>query len=466
MVFSIIGLYTVHAGSKKFDRNYLVKLFLWSYSLRVLMAIVLYLLLFTFRGEPFLGGGDGFDYYVVGRWLGKSWAGCGFYVMEKSCQPAYYYVVAFFYYISHYLGGGHQLVPIFFNCMLGALIPVYVYKIAFRLYDHKIARTSALLTAFFPHFVTYSAVLLKDIIIVLLITMSIWHLIEFQVNRRFSSLIMLILSLSPLPYFRMNILWVLFLYIALHFLFSSIFSRKGNVSIMIAGILVICIIGILFSNLHRKEIFRFGGFMEQERLEYMVDYQRALEFRKMSKESLAGESLGAKFLYETSLPMQVFLRPLFLLINPFPPWGPLLRETSTNEWNSKVYLPGGLVWYVLIPLWAIGLFYSIRKKRLSAFPIYGANIIIFFIVAYWNMSIRHRLMCMSTAMILAAVGIHHRPSYRTLITSYIVFYSCLINAYLYLKYLKHTISLPYLVFMGGMIILILSYGKLKRRVTF
>lgn len=466
IIFSIIGINIVRGGSKEFNRNYLVKLFLWGYSLRVFIAIVLYVLLLTFRGEPFLGGGDDFFYYVVGRSLGESWAVSGFHGMERNVQPAYYYVVAFFYYISQYLGGGHQLVPIFFNCFLGALIPVYIYKIAFRVYDHKIARTSALLTVFFPHFVTYSAVLLKDIIIVFLITLSIWYLIEFKLNKKVSNIIMFCLSISPLPYFRMYVLWLMFGYVTLSFLLTLVFSRKGRFSLMIVGVLIILTMGVHFSNLYRQGTFMFGGFMNQERLEYIIESQRERMSHKLFKRSFGGESLGTKFLYETSLPIQLFLRPVFLSINPFPPWGALLRKTPTNEWNGKVNIVGGLVWYFLMPLWALGLFYSIRDKTVSAFPVYAINLLFFLMIAYYNMSVRHRLMCMPTAMILVAVGIHCRPAYLkglTFINIYILIYSCLITAYLYLKYFKDIISPVTLVSLAGMIILILSYTKLKRR---
>jgi len=461
--FSIIGMGIVRAASKGFNRDYLVKLFLWGYSLRILITITLYLLLITFRGEPFLGGGDDFFYNKIGEILSEIWVSSGFYSLGqlpelayRSFDPGYFYVNAFFRYISNYIGGGHLAVPILFNCLIGALIPIYVYKIAFRVYNEKIANISALFAAFFPTMVLYSSVLLKDTIIIFLITLIAWYTVNFHLGKNKYSLVMLALLAVPIAYLRGNIFLPLSLFVALCVLLSSISSRNGKITRVPAAISIIAM-GIVFFSYQAEQIeggkvtFRVSQSLEKSKnfLEFMKQKASTLE-----KEPMLGGKSITSLIYNSPWPLSPLLRPLSLLIMPFPPWGPVAKTALSGSWIPIIEFPG-LVWYILMPLWAFGLIYSIREKRLASFFVYGLNILCFSMVGYVEIGVRHRLMGMPLALILAAVGITYGPAFRRLVPLYVVFYSLLVLIYLFLKY-EDTLPLQFLS-KTGIIILITAY---------
>jgi len=473
--FSIIGISIVQVASKGFNKNYLMKVFLWGYSLRVLTAIGLYLFLVTFRGEPFLGGGDDYNYNIVGNRVGEFWAHYGLCSLEATslrrttlawiANPGYFYVVAFFYYISHYLGGGHLLVPIFLNCLLGGLIPIFVYKVTLRVYgNQEMSKISALLAAFLPNMVLFSSVLLKDMIIVFLITLIIWYIIKFYLDGGVYSLIMLFLSAVPLIYFRKLVLFVLFISIGLFFLWTSFFSKKKKVTRVPVAIFTIIGIGLLFSLYPKQNLYEqspsFVGFISPEIIKSRVFFniQRAINL----PESLGGESL-TKIAYTSPWYLELLLRPLALLIVPFPPWR-LLFDRPLPDSANIVYFPGTLVWYILMPLFVFGIIHSvrfiIREKSPPASFICGLTLILFFAIASYEITLRYRLMCMPSAIILIAMEISHHLRPKDLVPFYVTFYSLLTTTYIFLKY-KNVFPIQFL-FMVGSIFLITAYFMWKR----
>ncbi len=151
----------------------------WAFVVRVIVALTLHYAGLSTRLAP-----DEDTYFQIGRALAFYWSGDAFTAPGRlsSDEPfAYFYLNAF----SYWLFG--SIVPLkIVNAFLGALVCHYAYAIAEALYGPKVGRRTALLVAFFPSLVLWSALNIRDVWILFLLVFLSWK--SYQVVVGYSSL--------------------------------------------------------------------------------------------------------------------------------------------------------------------------------------------------------------------------------------------------------------------------------------
>jgi hypothetical protein len=161
------------------DRRWLRTLVWWAFVARAVVALALHYAGLSSRLAP-----DEETYFQIGRALAMYWSGEAFSAPGRlsTDEPfAYFYLNA----ISYTLFG--TIVPLkIANALLGALVCRYAYSLADALYGPKVARRTALLVAFLPSLVLWSALNIRDVWILFLLVFLSWK--SYQMVTGYSSL--------------------------------------------------------------------------------------------------------------------------------------------------------------------------------------------------------------------------------------------------------------------------------------
>jgi hypothetical protein len=177
-------------------RAELRKLFQRGLLLRMAVAVALY-----FFTDELLFAPDQNTYRLVGEALARYWAG-DILVYPSQLLAAgpkgYFYIVAVFYWV----GTGVLAVQLF-NCVLGALTILIVFDLARRMTGNvAIALRSAMLVAYFPSLILWSALNIRDAWIIMLIALICRQALVLQEKVSLTSLGLLAGAIWGLIQFR------------------------------------------------------------------------------------------------------------------------------------------------------------------------------------------------------------------------------------------------------------------------
>jgi hypothetical protein len=83
-------------------------------------------------------------------------------------------------FVYHHLGANPVFIQLI-NITLGALTPIVVFHLVLRVYrSERLARVVAILTAFFPSFVYWSSLMLKDPLAIFSVTLLAWSVVRLR----------------------------------------------------------------------------------------------------------------------------------------------------------------------------------------------------------------------------------------------------------------------------------------------
>ena len=379
IIFYLFGIaFIIFKKNKSIDKWHMNYIFNYGFIIRVISAIIIYYVLIQLRGVPFRGGGDAEGYERWGRLLSERWNAGQYIIPKMGANKGYFITSGIIHYTAQLIGRYHVLLPRFFNCFIGALIPVYVYKIAFRIYNENIAKTSAWISVFFPNFILYSSVQLKDIIIVFLFVVIIFKMLEYFYTDKLINILIIGAAVFILYYFReiFSIL-IIFVLVCTFFIYTFGKSDAGfnrglyNKVVILTGTVALFIfiyfIGLEFG------IVKFRSLAISAR----IDRYRYHSFGSF----IGGEEYSESLALSLYSNMQGILRLIvftgLLLIKPFPPWWALLN----NQPLKIFYFINGMFWISILPFVIIGFITSIRKKFVESFPIYLIFIVVLIVVA-------------------------------------------------------------------------------------
>ncbi len=336
----------------KDDRKFLLRLFFAALLARVFVGTMIY----VFHLQEFFGG-DAFTYDFFGYALLRTWGGEKYYQSlvdlftgsGTSSGWGMIYMVAAIYKVI----GRNMLAIQYVNSVLGAATAPLAYLIAMEIFPNKrVARTCALLSAFFPSMVLWSAQGLKDGPIVFLLAVSM--LATLKLGERFSVkyLAALALALCSLLTLRFYVFYIVVIAVTAAFvlgrrpLSAQSFARQFIIMITIG--LVLAYFGV--SRYASAQFETFGSL-------------RQLQIMRLDAAQSAQSGFGADV--DVSTPGGVLSAiPLgfsYLLFAPFPWQFGSLRQLIT--------LPEMIVWWCCIPLLVLGLWFTIRHRVRQVAPI-------------------------------------------------------------------------------------------------
>ena len=246
------------------------------------------------------------------------------------------------------------------NITLGALTPVVVYHLVARVYENeRCARWTALMTAFFPSFIYWSCLMLKDPLSIFAVSLLVLGLVSLR--RKFDVKWLFAIAFSLLVF--IGIREYLF-FVAIFFILMSLFpvegKRTGTILVKLAFILV------LLGAATWAAGFGFLG-MDYIQNSHYFD----LEYINASRVNIGDHGSGAMFANpEEALwgkDLASTLRAAgaaiyFSLVS--------LDLTELDSLRQLMALPEVLLTVFLLPSLFRGMLYSWRKYRQAAMPLF------------------------------------------------------------------------------------------------
>jgi 4-amino-4-deoxy-L-arabinose transferase-like glycosyltransferase len=364
---------TVSRGAS--DHVFLIWLYLGTVAIRLLVGFTI----MATGNVPYFGG-DHQTYDYFGWGLAEAWAGnlqSTRWLYQRTSlagQNGMFYWVGAIY----YLFGHSEYIAVLIQVSIISLTPLFVYGITQTIFgSRQAARIASALTAFLPSMVIWSCVLLKDPIVLLLITMTVFYTLKLQkeVKIRYiwpTSLAMLLVF--PIR----GYVFYFVLTSVLGSLLMARFGRKASSAkyfIRLAGIAAI----IIF-------LFMLGF----DRIAAQQIDTKLLERIQMSRLDLARNAQSG---FDTSADVSTIGGALaflpkgiaYLLFAPFP-W-----QVSGG---SRMYLamPEVLLWYLAFPFCLAGIFYTVRRHFREALVVFVfvIQLTVFYSIFIGNVGTAHR----------------------------------------------------------------------------
>ena len=302
-------------------------------------------------------GAAALTYDFFGDALLRSWAGDKYYQTMvdmftgggRSSGWGMIYMVAAIYKVI----GRNMLAIQYVNSVLGAATVPVAYLIAMEIFPNKrMARTCALLSAFFPSMVLWSAQGLKDGPIVFLLTISM--LATLKLGERLSAKYMVALGLAlfSLITLRFYIFYIVIVAVTAAFILGR---RPLSAKSFARQFIIIITIGLVlgYFGVSRYASAQFETFGSLRQLQVMrQDAARSAQsgFGEDVDVSTPGGVLSA-------IPLGFS----YLLFAPFP-W-------QFGSPRQLITLPEMIVWWCCIPFLVLGLWFTIKHRVRQVAPI-------------------------------------------------------------------------------------------------
>ncbi len=336
----------------KDDRKFLIRLFFSAFLIRVLIGTCIY----VFHWQDFFGG-DAVTYDFLGYALLNVWHGNLEFqrVVEvfsaggsSSGWGMLYYVAAIYKVV-----GRNMLATQYVNCVIGGATAPVAYMISMEIFPTKrVARVSALMTAFFPSLVLWSCQGLKDGPIVFLLALSM--LATLKLGDRFSLkyLTALALALCCLITLRFYVFYIVVIAVTAAFVLGR---RRLTAQSFARQLIVMIAIGaaLAYFGVSRYTTQQLEEYASPEQLQRMrLDASQSAQsgFGKDVDVSTTAGALSA-------IPIGM----TYLMLAPFPWQLASLRQMIT--------LPEMVVWWLSLPLLVLGAWFTIKHRLREIAPI-------------------------------------------------------------------------------------------------
>lgn len=333
------------------DKDVLTTLFLAALVIR--LAFGLFVHVYDLRD---FFGGDALTYDFNGGRILDVWQGLAD-VSDMRYQRAVYtgspgwgmnYLVAIIYMVV----GKNILAAQSFCAIVGAATPPMVYFCAKKIFvSRNVAKTAAIAVAFFPSFIIWSSQLLKDGLIIFLLVVAITMVLQLQEKFGYAAVAVLVFSLFGIISLRFYIFYMVATAVAGSFLLGL--SNTSASILRGAAILVVIGLSLTYLGGIRDASVAFDSFGDLDRL------QNSRLDQSQSGESGFGEDTDVSTVEGAISAIPVGFA--YLMFAPFPWQAASLRQAIT--------LPEVLLWWAMMPLMISGIWYAVRNRLRSAFPI-------------------------------------------------------------------------------------------------
>lgn len=334
------------------EKDFITMVFLVGLALRLGFGIMVQI----FDIRDFFGG-DALSYDRSGAALVDVWLGhaektlAAIYLNEDPSSGAGWgmnYFTGFIYLVL----GRNIFAAQSFCAVIGAATAPMVFFCAQKIFGNlRVAKMSALFIALFPSFIIWSSQLLKDGLIIFLLVTAITMVLQLQKKFNYGALAVLVFSLFGILSLRFYIFYMVAVAVVGSFVVGlsttnkSLFARTA--------ILLVMAVALLYLGVGRSatiEINTFGNLRRVQTSRADLVKSAGSGFGKDVDVSTTSGALSA-------IPLGF----AYLMFAPFPWQAGNLRQAIT--------IPEVLFWWAMIPFLIVGLWYAIRHRLRSAFPI-------------------------------------------------------------------------------------------------
>lgn len=389
----------INVSESKFEKQIIFH----SLMIRILVASILSLIFYLISGS--LHDVEAIDskvYYEIASFMADRLRNEGVYdtsrLFTSFDDNGYIHIMM----LIHLIGGNSILFFRLFQCIIGSITVLFIYRITKMVFkNEKAARISAILAIPFPHAVEYSAVLLKETILVFAVIVSIYSFLEIFKNG-FKIKFIVLITAGLVLCASMRFVYLLIL-LPSFIVFVLINIRGGRlrivrmvVSIATVGIILYIIIGKIG---YKEQVMQKGT----EYVNYVGESSSGLTKKRSS---IGGNSLTQNDVYRFSLKFGGTA--LFIPLSMSFPFPTLLKTNIVYfDQTMKWYFVGGiLLWNFLSYFSLVGIITSVKKH-------FKESVLLLFIVimmvvvllkGFVITSDRHNLVKESLLLIFAGVG--------------------------------------------------------------
>jgi 4-amino-4-deoxy-L-arabinose transferase-like glycosyltransferase len=300
------------------------------------------------------------------------------------------------------LFGHYHIMVSIFNTLAAVILALLMFHIGLSLFqDKKVAYYCLLFNLFYPHYISQSYYVLKDILLLFLTVLFCWLVVRVSKNRNRLLDYLWLLMIAGWLYFMRSPMAITLLVIAgLHLVVGTGFKERRRLKTLL--LLLICLGAIL--SLGKLQPEGRSGF---ERIE---DFTTESYRRIATPHYLIGAKGPKEILFRSikNLPsaLKDFIQGIILIY-----WGPtyFYQRSGANlfyAYGKFVFWEnlGAIMRLFLMPMVIFGFFYSLRRKTTEAFLFYGFTVIWTFALIYTGSVERWAMDVMPFTLMFGAVG--------------------------------------------------------------
>jgi hypothetical protein len=311
----------------------------------------------------------------VGQPFAYKWAG--------STQVGYFALVGSMYAAF----GEYPVLPILLNCVVGGLCAYPAYLLTSRLAGRRAGRVAAFLVTFFPSLVLWSALLVRDALVLFLLLWIVCIAQSLLARFRLRTALRLVVCLLLLATLRSYLLAVMGAALVVALLAASV-RRPGRAlaTALVCGAAVVLVV---------KSSGLGTDYLGDASLRSLALQRQYNAMTGDGAIALEGHDLSTPLGALSYLPMGL----AYFLLSPFP-WQLAGRQVYA--------VPEMLLWYSCIPLVVVGAAYALRRRRRQALAPFVAGLLItvLYSLVEGNVGIifRHRAQALVLLLPFAAAG--------------------------------------------------------------
>ena len=342
---ALISIFLINKSFKGEERRFLRRLFIIALMLRVLLAAVTYI----FGLEMFFGGDsltyDNAGYALYNLWFGYTERINQYYLNYATRASGSGWGMAYIVAAIYSLVGRNPFAVQLFNSVLGAATSCLIYICAKRIFNNsRTAKISAILVAVFPSLILWSSQGIKDGIICFLLVLAVNSLFSLQKKFSYSNVIVLLLSLIGIYTLRFYIFFAFEVAI-----FGSLFLNTQKSAVNLArqvAVLIIITLGLTYLGVLRNAQSNIEVYGNLQTLQYSR--------QDMAKSAESGFGQDIDISTPTGAIQALPIGLAYLMLAPFP-W-------QVTNLRQAITLPELMIWWLLIPFLAVGIWYAIKNK--------------------------------------------------------------------------------------------------------
>lgn len=241
-----------------------------------------------------------------------------------------------------------QTFAVVFGAATAPLVHICTEKV---FQNQRVARFAAIGVAIFPAFVIWSGQLLKDGLIIFLLVLAMTMVLKLQEKFSYGAVLLLIACMFGILSIRFYIFYMVAVAVAGSFVIGV--SNTAASLIRRAIVLVVMGVGLTYLGVIQTASTNFERYGDLNRLQMSRQDQAVSADSGYADDVDVSTTRGAL----TAIPVGF----VYLLFAPFP-W-------DVRTFRQAITLPEVFVWWAMIPMLVWGIWYTIRHRLRTAFPI-------------------------------------------------------------------------------------------------
>jgi 4-amino-4-deoxy-L-arabinose transferase and related glycosyltransferases of PMT family len=299
----------------------------------------------------------------------------------------------------YFLFGRNIFLAQSFCAVFGAATAPMVYFCAKKVFlNSQVAKISAYAVALFPAFVIWSGQLLKDGLIVFLLVLAMTMVLQLQQKLNYAAVAVLVFSMFGILSFRFYIFYLMAVAVVGSFIIGT--SNSAQAIVRRGAALLLIGVALTYFGVLRNASQDYGRYGDLEK----VQISRA----DLVKSASSGFGEDVDVSTTTGALSAVPLGFVYLMFAPFP-W-------EMTSFRQAITLPEVLLWWATMPLMLLGIWYTIKSRLRTAFPILLFSVMLTFAYSIFQGNVgtayRQRTQIQVFLFMFTAVGLTLRKEKR------------------------------------------------------